>query len=254
MDPAHCAPIGKEPSLRTIDAQASALNLLRQNLVWLDVSKVSTEVPTEASKIVVGREEDRQLAIDWVYEDRPFVVRRDEERHPVGTHDQIALGLPLPTRLQRRRIALRVPAVMITRVEKMPHLAEAIDVAFVHWRKPLRDLADQLAECGAMVRVYGSLSWQYMTGETYLHAASDVDLLIEPHPGSDISALLGVLSQTVASVEPLLDGEIVLAPGQAVAWRELLNQTPDVMVRRLDGVFLMPRETALAMLLSGNPT
>ena len=93
-----------------------------------------------------------------------------------------------------------------------------------------------------------------MTGETYLHAASDVDLLIEPHPGSDISAVLRVLSQAGASVEPRLDGEIVLAPGQAVAWRELLNQTPDVMVRRLDGVFLIPRETALAKLLSGNPT
>lgn len=241
MNHAHRIVTGGAHSHRVTDHEVTSAALARHDLVWLD--------PAAATAITVGRAEDRRLTIDWLENGRPFVVRRDEEWHRHGKRDQIALGLPLPTSLGRRRIGLRAPRAMMTRVESMPILADAIVVAFPEWQEPLRVLADRASQCRAVVRAYGSLGWQYLVGDNYLHSASDVDLLIEPRPGFDVSRLLSILSESDATDCPRLDGEIRLAPDRTVAWRELLKTTNDVLVRGLDGVFMIPRSAALALLM-----
>lgn len=212
--------------------------LARHDLVWLD----------PAAWLTTAREADRELAAAWARAGRPFVVRREEAAPAAGS---LALGLPLPSRLDRRRIALAAPREGVRRTGRMPLLAHACAAAFSGWRPPLRRLAAQMAECGAGLRVYGSLGWQYMTGEAYLHPASDIDLLIEPGATADTERLLALLSEIRAGDCPRLDGEIVLAPDRMLTWRELFTATPDVLVRGLDGVCLLPREAVRRLLRPG---
>ncbi|MCS0497241.1 malonate decarboxylase holo-[acyl-carrier-protein] synthase [Ancylobacter sp. MQZ15Z-1] len=241
MRPDHGARIGEARAHPFREAPSFA----RHDLVWLD--------PACEGVLEAGRAQDRALAAAWIRAGRPLVVRRDEQSPAPAGSGWLALGLPLPTRFDRRRIGLRVPEAMIVRRGRMPLLAEAGPSAFSGWRALLRDLARDLASCGATVRVYGSLGWQYLTGEGYLHPASDIDLLIEPGARLDLHRLLAVLGEAAWADRPRLDGEIRLAPDRAVAWRELLSNAPEVLVRELDGLSLVPRAAALRELQPGVP-
>ncbi|MCK0207756.1 malonate decarboxylase holo-[acyl-carrier-protein] synthase [Starkeya koreensis] len=231
-------PWSGSPAARPGPAATALPRLARHDLVWLD----------PAASLRTEREADRALAAAWACAGRPFVVRREEA---ASAPDTLPLGLPLPSRLDRRRIALAARRDEVRRSGHMPLLTEACEAAFSGWRRPLRRLAAQLTESGASVRVYGSLGWQYLTGEAYLHPASDIDLLIEPGEEADTERLLALLSEARAGDCPRLDGEIALASDRMVAWRELFTATPEVLVRGLDGVALVPREAVRRLLRPG---
>lgn len=243
MHPAACSWIGAAPALPRGAARPSPA-LARHDLVWLDPA-------ADLSLLLAACEPDRELAAAWVRAGRPFVVRREDAATALASAGWLALGLPLPSRLDRRRLALRAPRAVLLRTGRMPLLADACEAAFSGWRHCLRQLCAQLSGSGATVRAYGSLGWQHLTGEPYLHPASDIDLLIEPGPGADIERLLAILSDASAGDCPRLDGEITLAPDRRVAWRELFTDTPEVLVRGLDELSLVSRETVHRLLEPG---
>ncbi|OZA91897.1 MAG: malonate decarboxylase holo-[acyl-carrier-protein] synthase [Azorhizobium sp. 39-67-5] len=241
MHPAFHVRSGAPSSLPGMAAAPPAL--ARHDLVWLD--------PAASPGLRTACGEDRDLVAAWARAGRPFVVRRAETAPGLCTAGGLSLGLPLPSRLDRRRIALGATREDVRRTGRMPLLADACDAGFAGWRGPLRRLAGQLSESGASVRAYGSLGWQYLTGEAYLHPASDIDLLIEPGEEADTQRLLAVLSEACAGDCPRLDGEIALAPDRMMAWRELFTTTPEVLVRGLDGLALLPREVVRRCLRRG---
>ena len=104
--------------------------------------------------------------------------------------------------------------------------------------------------------MYGSYGWQALTGESYAHAASDIDLQIQV-PGFEAARqALPLLQQ--ARLPGRLDGEYAFPEGCAIAWREfgqLLQAeqpapqgrvntqglvTTQVLVKSLGGPRLMP--------------
>ncbi|MBU0602618.1 MAG: malonate decarboxylase holo-[acyl-carrier-protein] synthase [Gammaproteobacteria bacterium] len=86
-------------------------------------------------------------------------------------------------------------------------------------RAPLDRLARRATTLGAPPRVYGTLLWQHLSGEACLRPGSDIDLLFDCTPQTDVRALLGLLQHSADA--PRLDGEMRFADGRAVAWREL---------------------------------
>lgn len=157
------------------------------------------------------------VAAEWREQGWPFIVASSRAG---DEDDTVRLGLALPG---RSRMGLHLPQAALARVEPAPLLA---DLRHVHppWTRRLDEIA-AIVE----VRAYGSLAWQAMTGLTYLHTESDLDLLVAPDPTA-VDALLALPE------EPRLDGEVRLANGRAVALREFT--TPRWLVKGHGGPWL----------------
>lgn len=177
----------------------------------------------------------------WLRRRRPLVVRRRQPGEPAG---ELVLGLPLPNRLGRQRLALRAPPDALLGLEPPPPLARAADVLPEQARRTVREIAARIEGCGARALVYGSVAWEWLTGEAYLRPGSDVDVLIVPDAHWRPDRGHAVLRDMAAVREPRLDGELALGDGAFVAWRELLGGAPDVLVKTAGGASLRQR-TAL---------
>ena len=172
----------------------------------------------------------------WAMRRWPLVVTQQR----AGLDSEcLALGLPAPLHWQRRRIALQVPLRDVLYFDEFPTAADVISLlpaaARTHWR----ELVDALHAIGAAPRVYGGHGWQRITGMSYLHAGSDLDLRLSVDDATMADAVTAALHAAAFST-PRLDGELVFPDGSAVAWREWLawraQRVDRVLVKRLHGV------------------
>lgn len=180
----------------------------------------------------------------WAARGWPVIVRR---RVPGEDATRVPAGLPLPPNLGKRRIGLSLDPGAVA-----PHpavsLVQARGAAPASWHPTLDALAAHGAAHGCRPRVFGGLLWQALTGLPYLSATSDLDLL---WPGPVGARFLDGLAAIEAEAPMRLDGEIVLADGFGVNWRELHGAGPDasVLAKGLDRVELRP----MVALLSAPP-
>jgi phosphoribosyl-dephospho-CoA transferase len=173
----------------------------------------------------------------WAARGLPLVVTR-QPPHQGAT---IAAGLPAPARYGRRRLALGVAPGEVTFFDEFPaadaaaRLLPRTDVA------PWRALVAALSGAGCAPRVYGGYGWQALTRLAYVHAGSDLDLLLPVSDPEHADAVAHLLA-TSTWAGPRLDGELLFADGAAIAWREWLahrqGRSAQVLVKRLRGVAL----------------
>ena len=195
--------------------------------------------PVAWAAIIAPRPELVQAPIlaGWCERGWPLVARRGNGTEPPG---DLPLGLPLPPAMGKRRLVFCLPPTAVQRRMPPPLLSEAAAGAPPAWRGTLA----QLVAAAPGVRVFGSLAWQYLTGLAYLTPASDLDLLWQL-PASGPAALLDAIAEIAAAAPMRIDGEIVRADGAAANWRETAS-APEILVKSLHGVSLMPRHTFLA--------
>ena len=179
----------------------------------------------------------------WRREDWPAIVRRSDAGLEPG---RVSLGIALaPARDGAKgRIALNARACDVVRRSPALLLADAAKAAPGHWRGALDALLQAM-----VLRAYGSLAMQAITGQPYLTPTSDIDLLFSPTDEPALRAGLALLEQA-AAVLPL-DGEIVFPSGDAVAWKEWINAEPigaRVLVKHASAVRLAPTAHLLATL------
>ena len=219
----------------------------RHDLVWLSGQgwdQVLACAPAEHAAAVAA----------WRQADRPLIVRRaDVEQAP----DQVALGLALPPRPEdgrKVRIPCRVAVEhMACRTAPLP-LAQVLAQSsntLPRWDAELAGLASRAADEGIALRVYGSLALQVLTGQAYLTASSDIDLLVRPRDAAGLDAALALLKTHAASLP--LDGEIVFPGGRAVAWKEWAAARAGapgsrVLVKEMTRVSLVTTDSLLAAL------
>jgi phosphoribosyl-dephospho-CoA transferase len=115
----------------------------------------------------------------------------------------------------------------------------------------LAALASGAANEGIVLRVYGSLALQVLTGQAYLTASSDIDLLVRPRDAAGLDAALALLGKHAQRLP--LDGEIVFPGGRAVAWKEWAAACAGapgsrVLVKEMTRVSLVTTDTLLAAL------
>jgi phosphoribosyl-dephospho-CoA transferase len=182
----------------------------RNQLVWVD------ERGWRELRAADWDAEARSLLAHWSAQRLPLVVARDR----VGTAPgQLCVGLPAPLRWSRRRLALAVAWDHVQRTGTFPTLVRAAramrsEIAAI-------GLASRLSACGAVARVYGGYGWQALSGEAYVHAGSDLDLLIEVDDIDAACASLPLLQQARPGCR--IDGEFLFPDGDALAWRELAS-------------------------------
>ncbi len=204
----------------------------RHDLVWLDPELDAGQF---ASADQCG------LARDWVRQGLPLVVARQCSALCIDSH-QILLGFTLPSAPARTRVSLRADRAAIIRHSRPLSLSDAMLHAPQTWQPGMNLLLALFERTGAEARVFGSLSFQAFTGQPYLDAASDLDLLLECGDTGNLAELLAGLQNFPLKV-PRIDGEILAASGWAVAWRELasalLTNNPRQVLAKSD------RETCL---------
>jgi phosphoribosyl-dephospho-CoA transferase len=173
----------------------------------------------------------------WAERGLPLVVTRQS----LSSDDALATGVPAPSRFRRRRLAVAVAPRDLLFLDEFP----AADAAARLLPRPLvpawRALVAALSACDCTARIYGGYGWQALTRLVYIHAASDLDLLLPVSSAAQADAVARVLASAPWS-GPRLDGELLFPDGAAVAWREWLDHRDGrvalVLVKRLRGVAL----------------
>ena len=223
----------------------AAMNTLRRHqLVWLDefgwYRILAADPPPDPQALAC-------LEL-WAERRWPLVVTRQASA-PAGPDAPLALGLAAPSRWGRRALSLSASARAVVRRGGFGAAAEFGASLPASARTGWARLCAELAHLGVAARVYGSHGWQQLTGFDYVHAQSDIDLLLEvahPAQADQVCALL----QAAAPGALRIDGELVFADGAAVAWREWLRfragDTERVLVKRIASVTLEDASAWLA--------
>lgn len=190
---------------------------------------------------------DRFMAVFqcWQQQEWPAVVRR---RDAAAGDDEVCIGFALPPQDgYKPKVAATVKIAHILEHQSALSLNSVINAAPAPWQETLRQLQIEASVAGIRFRVYGSLAMQFLTGQTYIGASSDVDLLFRPQDQEHLVTGLALLVQYQKQMA--LDGEIIFPQDQAVAWKEwLLSDSvldPDnhqkVLVKDLQQVRLMEK-------------
>ncbi|MHC1669667.1 malonate decarboxylase holo-[acyl-carrier-protein] synthase [Stenotrophomonas sp. PSU-St15] len=198
--------------------------LTRHTLVWL-----SAHADWRAD---VAAQEPRLAA--WFAQGLPAMVARRAADDP---DSRLRLGVPLPPGEGKQRLALRVPLQDVQRRQAPPALSDILAAGVCPaWQAPLHALATL-----APARVFGAFAWQHVTGLPYVHDRSDIDLLWEVPDAARADALVTRLRAWEAQHPQRVDGELCLARGAAVNWREYAGSSRQLLVKRLDGAALEAR-------------
>ncbi|MDB5762665.1 MAG: mdcG [Herminiimonas sp.] len=188
--------------------------LARHSLVWLSGEGWQKALDTLPRRCHHAIEQWRQA--DW-----PATVRRADIDTP---ERQVCLGLALPPDPvdgSKLRIPFRSCIADVSKALDPVGIDAVIDAVPETWRARLAALQAEIKRNALSVKVYGSAALQALTGQRYVTAASDIDLLFYPATKIQLSAGIDLLA-SCANMLPL-DGEIVFPSGQAVAWKEWDN-------------------------------
>lgn len=208
--------------------------LERNQLVWLDDSgwqQIQAESLQSDAQV-------QDILAHWRSLQWPLVVTR---RRCDCSTDQVCLGLPAPQRWDKRKLAMQVRRSAVSLIQPMPDLREINRNQA--WQTAGNRLADRLEQAGVRSGVYGSYAWQHITGLSYLHVGSDLDLSLNVRHLAQAALVVALLTQACTQELPRLDGEIVFAGGKAVAWRELQQllsgQVKHVLIKDIHRVALV---------------
>ncbi len=184
---------------------------------------------------------DLPLVQSWADRGWPVIVRRRFETEDPGL---APIGLPLPPAFGKRRLALLVPPGGVLQRSSPPLLHVATRVAERGWQSTIASLLALGARTGVEPSAFGSLMWQHQTGLPYLSPSSDLDVLWPVPSGFDVVSLVFSIAELQRRAPMSIDGEIVLADGVAVNWRELWmsRQAADrgsVLAKTMEGVRLL---------------
>ena len=156
-------------------------------------------------------------ARDWIAHGRPLVAARQPATAP-----GVLLGLTLPLHSERKRLTIKVDRSSIVAVQPPLAIARCLALLPVDAAAVLDELESRINGSNAQIGIFGSLAWEALSGETYRHAASDLDIICDVATPTQFKVALAALQQAAAELPCALDGEIRFPDGNAVAWREIL--------------------------------
>ncbi len=213
----------------------------RHDLVYLQ------HTATLVSPCVAADSPAWEAARLWLASGLPLVATRQPSLRGL-----VQLGLSLPLRLARQRLTIQVAEDQIARI------SAPLTVARCRSRLPtalagvLEQLDEEILACGARLGVFGSLSWENLSGEIYRHAESDIDLICDVASHGQLLRSLEALKRAAAELPCRLDGELRLPDGRAVAWQEVAACYPHgerpVLVKGEQAVELLALDQWLSVL------
>ena len=187
------------------------------------------------------------VARDWIAHGRPLVAARQPATAP-----GVLLGLTLPLHSERKRLTIKVDRSSIVAVQPPLAIGRCLALLPVDSASVLSELESRINAAAARIGVFGSLAWEALSGETYRHAASDIDIICDVATPAQFKVALDALQQAAAELPCALDGEIRFPDGNAVAWREILanleRPNATVLAKGNEEVRLLPLRALLSSL------
>lgn len=183
---------------------------------------------------------DRERAAQWHATGRPFVVTRRRAAGVVGlgfcTTDE------RHPELRPRRVAAHGDPEHMVDIALPPLLIEIADCpAAMRHASSFARLIDAAAAERFVIHVYGSWMWQALTRERHVHDASDLDVLVEVADVAAADRVTAVLEAIQPALTLRLDGEVSFINIGEVNWREYRQDKPEVLLKSIDAVRLVPR-------------
>ncbi|NRF70749.1 malonate decarboxylase holo-[acyl-carrier-protein] synthase [Aquincola sp. S2] len=164
--------------------------------------------------------EARTCIAHWAARRLPLVVTRQLRCDGAAKPDELAVGLAAPIAWQRRRIGLTVARADVAWFDEFPRIESLLPELRGRGREEVRRLCVALSSLNARARVYGSHGWQLLSGLSYVHPRSDIDVWIAVADAGHADAVVVVLDAFGHERAPRLDGELLFPDGRAVSWRE----------------------------------
>ncbi len=190
---------------------------------------------------------DRAVIAKWIGAGRPAIVRRPGLAFGgEGVH----CGIPLPPEHGKKRIAFIVPVNFIKRLEELPSLEKCLGHLPPPQQLQVAGFLNSCRENNFYPEVFGSLAWQYLTGLNYLHKDFDIDLRFRINNSMELEQLAAVLRRFPQPCGKLCDIELELWNGMAFSWREFIYDSPQIMIKTVNDVFLLKK----SLLPVGRPT
>lgn len=205
-----------------LDEASINSKFLRHDLVWLAADALNSLLP--------------QWDLNY-----PFVVTRQSELVPSDMLS-IACSMSADKSCMSRR-NFTVPLSAISKHSR-PLLFEQVlpEFGLLHLNQTLL----QFARDGIVVRVYGSMAWQYLTKRNYFLPNSDIDLLFEVKSNYlDNTILHNLILHLQSLVSYTIDGELLFLNGNFIAWREWFNSENDVLVKTTTKVMMMSKRAII---------
>ncbi|WOB27030.1 MULTISPECIES: malonate decarboxylase holo-[acyl-carrier-protein] synthase [Xanthomonas] len=174
----------------------------------------------------------------WFAAGLPAVVARGDGSEAPGS---VRLGVPLPPGECKQRLALHADVVEIARCSEPLSLDAVIAHAPGELQPALQVLRAHAQADALQPRVFGSFAWQALTGLTYVHAQSDLDLLWSIDTPEQAQTVVALLQRWERRHGMRADGELLLPNDIAVNWREYASDAQHVLVKSGNGCCLLPR-------------
>jgi phosphoribosyl-dephospho-CoA transferase len=230
--------------------------LARHDLCWLefdqgaspraeDILAVDRRCAAAAYDIAAAQ----KALLAWTGAGHALIVTRQPNGVAPNCHQ---LALCAPHDAVPWSIAVAVAGERIKRVRPPLLLRDSIHAAPPIWRDSLCTIERALAEQGLEARVFGSLAWQALTGLDYVHATSDLDLIIDLSasawraaftPGGNLSAEFSHWLTVLNGAPFALDCEVRLERDAAFSLAEVRGSSRYVLARCNDRSELIARST-----------
>lgn len=180
--------------------------------------------------------------------DIPAITRRQADP---GSHIPVGLSLPVQQDGVRCRIASRVPPDEVTRVVTPVRAAELCAGGTLPCSPLVEELLCHAPGYGTAAGIFGSAALAAVTGLSYCHTGSDLDVVLLPQQGADLLALGSLLRRLEGKWGIRIDGEVAVDQTRYVKLTELLSGAHTLLVKGGPTPILCPTCRVLACLASG---
>ncbi len=175
--------------------------------------------------------EDIEALAVWVNAGRPVVGRASGACDVSFPEGLAPLGLTLLPLARKRRLAFAAPRDAVLRTSPPLSVAEVLAVLPHAHRKTAESVIRISGPLHVTSHVYGSAFWSHASGQACMTDSSDLDLVFVSPTRQHTMSLLDQLTALDSQSPIRLDGELQLADGAAVSWRELQKRPPSVLVK-----------------------
>jgi phosphoribosyl-dephospho-CoA transferase len=185
-----------------------------------------------------------ELLSGWADRGWPAMVRRYLASEP---SDQIPIAISLPRTVGKSGVALLVQPGDVMAQLVPTSLSDVVPHAPAHWRPVLQQLAMIATRFRSAHAVFGSLLWQRLTGMTYLHEGSDLDLIWRVAHAAQARQLAVAIEACAVHSPMSIDGEFIFPNDGAVNWREFHSPEQAMLLKTLHGVDIVTRQRLFSL-------